>query len=180
MRELHRKCPLALWYFKRSRNSILMCSSSYSLEDDSKGLDLYGNDMSIDAVRLLNEKNTGNTFYLLMIVHNSDKYPHKLKKYQDMIAEGLGQNIMLVTTPVNFLRIMKVSDVILRPTTTDGDSITIREALYLKKRSIAIFIATPAIIQTFAFFFNLIQFMTFMLRKILIHKIAVFLISKRP
>ena len=54
-----------------------------------------------------------------------------------MIENGLRQNVMLVTKPISFLRVMKASDVVLRPTNTDGDSITIREALYFSKAIVA-------------------------------------------
>lgn len=121
---------------KSNNNTVLMCSSSYSI-DDYNGFDLYGNDMSINAVRVLNNKKTGRIFYLLMIVHNSDKNSEKLIQYQNMIENGLRQNVMLVTKPISFLRVMKASDVVLRPTNTDGDSITIREALYFSKAIVA-------------------------------------------
>ncbi len=121
---------------RQDKNAVLMCSSSYSI-GDYNGVDLYGNDMSLEAVRILNEENSEKTFYLLMILHNSDKNPETLKNYQDKIALELSDRVKLVTTPMSFINVMKLSDVVLRPTNTDGDSITVREALFLSKTIVA-------------------------------------------
>lgn len=117
-------------------SAVLMCSSSSNI-NDYNGVDLYGNDMSIDSVRLLNERNNGKTFYLLMIIHRSENNPARLKEYQEKIAKESNDNIFLITKPASFVRIMKLSDVVLRPTNTDGDSITIREALFYGKATVA-------------------------------------------
>lgn len=121
---------------RKDLDAVLMCSSSSTIEEYN-GNDLYGNDMIIEAVRNLNLKDIGKRFYLLMIVHNSDRNPSTFKKYQEMIADGLGRNILLCASPISFVRVMMESDIVLRPTNTDGDSITIREALYLKKATVA-------------------------------------------
>lgn len=138
--ELEDELPeeIVAWIQKvRSESSaILMCSSSSNI-NDYNGVDLYGNDMSIDSIRLLNERNNGKTFYLLMIIHRSENNPIRLKEYQDKIAKESIEKILLITKPASFVRIMKASDVVLRPTNTDGDSITIREALYYGKATVA-------------------------------------------
>lgn len=121
---------------KQAPESVLMCSSSYSI-GDYNGYDLYGNDMSIEAIRELNGKMTGKSFYLLMIVHNSENNPEKLKYYENKISEVGDGRILLLTSPVSFINVMKESDVVLRPTNTDGDSITIREALFFSKAIVA-------------------------------------------
>lgn len=121
---------------RNDSSAVLMCSSSSNI-NDYKGVDLYGNDMSIDSVRLLNERNNGKTYYLLMIIHRSENNPIRLKEYHDKIAKESNDKILLITKPASFVRIMKASDVVLRPTNTDGDSITIREALYYGKATVA-------------------------------------------
>lgn len=121
---------------KQDSNSVLMCSSSYSI-GDFNGADLYGNDLSIDAVKNLNKKNTGRSFYLLMILHNSDKHPEKLKLYKNKIEQVPKGHVLLLTESINFISVIKKSDVVLRPTNTDGDSITIREALFYSKPIVA-------------------------------------------
>lgn len=126
-------------WIKKARedaSSIMMCSSASDIIDFN-GVDLYGNDMCIDSVRVLNERKTGKNFYLVLIIHNTDRNPDKLKCYQEKIARESSNNIILITSPVSFVQIMKASDIVLRPTNTDGDSITIREALYYSKTTVA-------------------------------------------
>lgn len=121
---------------RKDTKSVLMCSSSYSI-GEYNGVDLYGNDMSLDAVQKLNEQQDNRHFYLLMLLHNSDKNPDTLKNYQDKVEHDLKDNVLLETTPMSFVKIMKASDIVLRPTNTDGDSITVREALYFGKAMVA-------------------------------------------
>ena len=121
---------------RKDAKSVLMCSSSYSI-GEYNGVDLYGNDMSLEAVKKLNEQQNDRHFYLIMLLHNSDKNPTTLKKYQDKVEADLKDNVLLETTPMSFVKVMKASDVVLRPTNTDGDSITVREALYFGKEMVA-------------------------------------------
>lgn len=121
---------------REDTSSILMCSNASDIIDFN-GVDLYGNDMCIDSVRELNEMKNEKNFYLVLIIHNTDRNPDKLKWYQEKIARESCNNILLITSPVSFVQIMKASDIVLRPTNTDGDSITIREALYYSKATVA-------------------------------------------
>ena len=47
------------------------------------------------------------------------------------------KNVLVLTEDHNFINVIKITDVFLRATTTDGDSISINEALYLNKTVIA-------------------------------------------
>lgn len=121
---------------RKNKKNLLMCSSSYSI-NDYNGVDLYGNDMSLDAVKILNEQQQDKSFYLIMIIHNSDRNPDRLMQYQKRINNELKDKVLLLTSPLSFLRVMMLSDVVLRPTNTDGDSLTVREALFLSKSVVA-------------------------------------------
>ena len=46
-------------------------------------------------------------------------------------------NVLLITEKHSFYRIIEMSDIIIRPTATDGDALSIKEGLYLKKKVIA-------------------------------------------
>lgn len=117
-------------------SSVLMASSANGIKI-LNGADLYGIDMCIDVVKMLNEKNDKHQYYLILIVLNSERQQDILNQYRLKIKQQSPNNILLLTNPTSFVRIMQMSDVILRPTNTDGDSITIREALYFKKRVVA-------------------------------------------
>lgn len=121
---------------RKDQYSVLMCSSCSGI-GEYKGVDLYGNDMSLEAVKILNEQQNDRHFYLIMLLHNSDKNPDTLKKYQDKVETELKDRVLLETTPMSFVKVMKDSDIVLRPTNTDGDSITVREALYFGKGMVA-------------------------------------------
>ena len=45
--------------------------------------------------------------------------------------------MMLVHADLSFVKLIKYSDLVLRPTCTDGDALTVREALFLGKPVIA-------------------------------------------
>ena len=59
------------------------------------------------------------------------KYINKINK------EGLNEYITILTYPISFVRLMEKSDLVIRATNTDGDALTVREALYLNKPVIA-------------------------------------------
>jgi len=46
---------------------------------------------------------------------------------------NLNENFFLIHEKLSFVKLMQESDIIVRPTNTDGDSLTIREALFLNK-----------------------------------------------
>jgi glycosyltransferase involved in cell wall biosynthesis len=51
--------------------------------------------------------------------------------------EILPSNIFIISAPHNFFEVLKLSDAFLRTTTTDGDALSVKEALYLNKPVLA-------------------------------------------
>lgn len=49
----------------------------------------------------------------------------------------LQENFLLLNENLSFVRLIEQADIVLRPTNTDGDALTVREALYLGKPIIA-------------------------------------------
>lgn len=95
-----------------------------------KDEDLYGVDMMIDLVsRLKTEKiNVG---LVLLINLEENAYLEKLKR--DIIRLKLQDDIHLIdiNQGVDAVALWKYSDVYLRPTNTDGNSISVMEALHM-------------------------------------------------
>lgn len=120
---------------RKDPNAVLLASNANGIKI-LNGADLYGIDMCIKAVQILNKISIRN-YYLLLIVLNGERHSEILSGYQQEISQHSHNEILLLTTPVSFVKIMKASDIILRPTNTDGDSITVREALFLNKRVVA-------------------------------------------
>jgi len=95
---------------------------SISLNDH----DLYGVAQVVKVSKLL--KNIIPDFGLVMCLPNSDIMMHDL--INEIKNEDLESNILIVTTPLSsMVPLFKQTDIYLRPTTTDGDSVSIREAL---------------------------------------------------
>lgn len=118
---------------KSVENSILMCSSTANLVlyNDQ---DLYGTDMCIESVIELNKMQTEKQYYLVLIISRSDQQKPLLKVYKEMVQKNGDDHILIWDRPTSFLRIMDLSEIVLRPTNTDGDSLTVREALYFGKQ----------------------------------------------
>lgn len=110
-------------------NSKLMVSNASALVFHN-GEDVYGIDQCLEAMKRLVDSGRTN-FFLLFVIVQCD-FPETLNKYKKYIADnGLQDNVLLLEQPCPFVRLMAVSDIVLRTTNTDGDSITVREALSL-------------------------------------------------
>ncbi len=95
---------------------------------DYEGADLYGIDMMVDLIERLRDSypDIG-----LVYSFNSD-FPDKIDATVRDIRRRVGDRILLVSEPLEDIsRLMSSSDLFVRPTNTDGDAVSIREALHL-------------------------------------------------
>ena len=100
------------------------------------GKDLYGVDQLIKLAEMLKHEKmrVSIIFFIGSLVNGENKY----REYQKLIkAKNLGKYIMLINKQVPFIRIIQECDLIVRPTLSDGDALTIREALHYHKPVIA-------------------------------------------
>ena len=124
------------WISAKRKNGMMVVSSNAYRLETYKGEDLYGLDLCIEAAR----RAISNQFQLcfIFIVSVLDDYKDTFYRYGEIIREsGLQDNFLLINENLSFVRLMEQSDIVLRPTNTDGDSLTVREALYLGKVVIA-------------------------------------------
>ena len=100
-----------------------------------QGIDLYGIDMCIDLCSKLKNDfpDIGFIFCLPQISDNNyfDFLRGQIQKY------NISDNFLFSLKPVQLHPIIKKCHIFVRPTSTDGDSISIREALHLMIPSIA-------------------------------------------
>lgn len=90
--------------------------------------DLYGIDLCIDLVKSLKEQGKIVRFvFFLPYITQQDYYETLLAKIKEYDIE---EAFKFVNDSIDFYHIIKKCDVFLRPTNTDGDAISIREALY--------------------------------------------------
>ena len=117
---------------REKEGAFLMCSNAWNLVMHN-GEDLYGLDMCIEAMKELDKK-----FYLLFIVASNTEQQARMAGYKEQIkANGLGDNILIWEQPASFVRLLQQCDLVLRTTNTDGDAVSIREALYFGKPVLA-------------------------------------------
>lgn len=116
----------------RNRGAFIMCSNAWNLVLHN-GEDLYGLDMCIEAIRKL-----GLNYYLIFVVATNSDQQELMSYYKKQINSwGLTNNILILEEPSSFVRILQKSDLVIRATNTDGDAISVREALYYGKPVLA-------------------------------------------
>jgi len=96
-----------------------------------RGQDLYG----FDQLILLTERLKSTFPNIGTVISFWDHLPSDQPRLNHLVAtaraKGLEKNILFNTTPGLFVPILDLADVFVRPTVTDGDANSIREALYL-------------------------------------------------
>ena len=98
--------------------------------------DLYGIDLSIELMKRLID-NGYKDIGFIYVIPDIDDYDY-FKKMQNLINKyNLEEKFHFYTKPVDYPAVINICDLFIRPTNTDGDSISIREALTLKKPTIA-------------------------------------------
>lgn len=107
---------------KTEEKSIVACNAS-AISYTDKGEEIYGVTFAIDFFK--NRKG-----YYLCISDPSGQYA---RKYEGQEFE----NVIFIPEKHSFYKLMSLSDIMLRPTATDGDSISVKEGLYLGKKVIA-------------------------------------------
>ena len=119
----------------KKKRQIVISANAYQLKYFNSQ-DLYGLDMCIETATRLIKKGLNVCF--VYNVSSLEKNRDLFENYQKIIAEGgFADRFLLLNEELSFVRLITYSDIILRPTNTDGDALTIREALYLGKPVIA-------------------------------------------
>jgi len=136
--DLSTKLPVKLLYFldkssvKIVVNGSLICDEIYH--------DLYGFKDALELIKKL--RDSGENVKLLLINlgnrsgHRGEKYIEDLKNYIQI--NELNEFIFFYEgEPLDFQLVLKKVDIFIRPTKTDGDAMSIREALLNKTPTIA-------------------------------------------
>jgi glycosyltransferase involved in cell wall biosynthesis len=119
---------------KRTEGYKVAVANAWRL-DRHEDEDLYGLDLCILAAKK-NRDDGVKAAYIFVVSDGSGII--KVDQYKKMISEfGLGDRFLLWEAPLSFVRLVVKSDIVLRPTNTDGDALTVREGLFLGKDVIA-------------------------------------------
>jgi glycosyltransferase involved in cell wall biosynthesis len=124
----------AVWPFIDAHNPIVAANGKV---DWYQGQDLYGLDMLVDlAARLKRDYPK-----IGVVVCFWDHQPQDQAYLDKLIAsardKGVADNILFNTVSGEFVPVLSHADLFVRPTNTDGDANSIREALYLGLPAIA-------------------------------------------
>jgi glycosyltransferase involved in cell wall biosynthesis len=123
------------WISDRHAKGFKICSANAWRLDSHNNEDMYGLDLCIMAAEEIKRKNINVAFVFVVC---EDTGVIKLEKYRQLIkALALENNFLLYEAPLSFIRLIQETEIVLRPTNTDGDALTVREALYLGKMVIA-------------------------------------------
>lgn len=123
------------WIISLKNNKFTICCGNAWKLINNDGVDLYGLDLCIDACKMLKDK--GYKLAIVFVVSNVsgdydiNDYLAIIKKYD------IEDRFLLVQEPISFVRLIQISDIILRPTNADGDALTIREGLWFNKLVLA-------------------------------------------
>jgi hypothetical protein len=126
---------ISAWIGKANANGQTLVCANASRLDIHLGQDLYGLDMCIDVTKRL--VNKGLPISFVFTVSAIDGCKDRYDAAQQSIADNhLQDNFLLVNGTIPFVKLIERAGVVLRPTNTDGDALTIREALFLGKRTL--------------------------------------------
>ena len=125
------------WLEKQRKQSRKIITANAFRIELHEGQDLYGIDLCIEMMRrLVHDEDL--QVSLVFIISSIDRAGNKLDEYLQLIKEWeLEDHVLLTCTSLSFVKLINQADIVLRPTCTDGDALTIREALYFNKPIIA-------------------------------------------
>ncbi|MCK9328984.1 MAG: glycosyltransferase [Candidatus Cloacimonetes bacterium] len=119
----------------RDKYKILLTANASRLAF-YKTQDLYGLDMSINLVKFLIDCGVKDLCFIFVLTSVTDEsYYNSLKeKIHDY---EINEHMVIINESISYPALLSISDIFLRPTNTDGYSISVSEALSLKKIVIA-------------------------------------------
>jgi glycosyltransferase involved in cell wall biosynthesis len=100
-----------------------------------EGVDLYGLDMCVELCADLKETHPRVGFVFCIPEAGSEEYLREIRSR--IVARGVEPNFLVVNEPLPLCPILQRSDLFVRPTNTDGDAVSVREALYLRVPALA-------------------------------------------
>ncbi|WP_350600888.1 glycosyltransferase [Pseudomonas sp. 65/3-MNA-CIBAN-0223] len=129
--------PVEIEYFietARLQGKKIVSSNAYRIME-YHGQELYGLDLCIEAFSssILSDKAV-----LIFSISDPSFNREKIEQYKKFISDRqLGNTIYLQIGAIDYYNLLKLSDLSIRATNTDGDAISVRESLFLNKPCIA-------------------------------------------
>jgi glycosyltransferase involved in cell wall biosynthesis len=111
-----------------TKGSPLILGNAYRY-DFINEIDLYGIDISIETCKLL--KNKYSNILFCFFISQIDNIEYHSKIIQMIEINSLKDNFIIIDGNKPFYKFLKFANIFIRPTITDGDALSIREALAL-------------------------------------------------
>jgi glycosyltransferase involved in cell wall biosynthesis len=125
--------PPEVWTFMENHAPIISANAFAVVK--SKGEDLYGIDLCLELCSDLKSVYPGvGLVFFLPGVRDHEYFVELKRRISD---KGIGDNFLFQTKPCQFYPVLMKSDIFVRPTSVDGDAVSLREALYFKVPSVA-------------------------------------------
>lgn len=113
----------------RVRGGAVLCANAYELIEN-RGEDLYGLDLCVELLHRLVHQSGVEASLVFVVCCEARNNPLYIHAREAVARHGLEGRVCLYNEPVDFIALLSQCNVVLRPTNTDGDALTIREALY--------------------------------------------------
>jgi hypothetical protein len=125
--------PPTVWDFVAGHRPVISANAFNIVKYN--GEDLYGIDLCLELCAALKSVYPGVGFVFCLPNIGDNEYFEDLKCR--ISEKGIEDNFLFQTKPCQFYPVLMKSDIFVRPTNTDGDAVSLREALYLKIPSVA-------------------------------------------
>lgn len=126
---------VATWIAQQKESGRTIVSMNASNTAKMDGVDLYGCDLLIDA---LSPSAGLNNFAAIICISTIGPDPAYLGELRSRIrSRNLESRVCIRHEDASFVGVLRQSDIFVRPTVTDGDSLSVREALSYGVRTVA-------------------------------------------
>ena len=119
----------------RKKHKFLITANAFKISFYNNQ-DLYGIDLTIELMKRLINRGYKDIGFIYVIPDIGD-YDYYEKMKRQVEENNLQEYFHFYTKPVAYPAVINMCDLFIRPTNTDGDALSIREALILQKPAIA-------------------------------------------
>jgi glycosyltransferase involved in cell wall biosynthesis len=119
---------------QRVKGRKIVSSNAFRI-DFHNGCDLYGLDVCVAA--MARDWLRDNCSLFFVIANPSKSQSHINHLIETLKNEGLCDQVFIHQGSLSFIRVIELSDATVRATNTDGDALSVRESLWLKKITVA-------------------------------------------
>ena len=119
---------------RSSKSTIICANASKLITFDNQ--DLYGLDMCLELSKSLSANHYPH-FFVFVVTSLSEGMERYENAVNQILKEKMEDHFMLLNKEISFVKLIEQADIVIRPTHTDGDALTIREGLFLQKTVLA-------------------------------------------